>query len=312
MIDMASHNGYLVRAIYVNPMEIVLDPDSSVLVAQVGSAEASHTMDTEHLLLRGKHFPGPSKVVYLGDVATALMGQLSHPDTPQFLEPTGFNEQRWTIETTSGDLKVRIDSKPYWAFGLFTSGYLNVIRLEGPLHLRARLIFDTVSSLGHHPWEFAHWRSLDRFMKKHTKDITSKTNEELWKNLVDAARQTLSEQIASMGERADEILKLGEGSEDVDAWQHAIEDDLHMAKRALAEDNGPGVERALARLEASLIQLDPRLESTHVEAPSERFATDLEDENNRAAIAASTTDLDDDESIPFVDLSSSGAEEEEQ
>ena len=122
----------------------------------------------------------------------------------------------------------------------------------------------------------------------------------------------MSEKIASEGGRTEERRKLGEGGEDVDAWKPAIEDDLQMAKRALAEDNGPGVERALARLEASLIQLDPRLESTHVEAPSERFATDLEHENNRAAIAASITDLDDDESIPFVDLSSSGAEEEEQ
>jgi hypothetical protein len=38
----------------------------------------------------------------------------------------------------------------------------------------------------------------------------------------------------------------------------------------------------------------------------------LEDEHNRAVIAASITDLDDDESIPFVDLSSPTAEEEEQ
>lgn len=293
-------------------MEILLDPDSSVLIAQVGSAEASHTMDTEHLLLRGKHFTGPSKVVYLGDVATALMAQLSHPDTPQFSEPAGFNEQHWCIETTSGDLKVRIESKAYWAFGLFTSGYLNVIRLEGPLHLRARLIFDTVSSLGHHPWEFAHWRSLDRFTKKHTKDITSKSNEELWKNLVDAARQTLSEEIAAMAERAEDILKLGEDSDDFDAWQHAIKDDLHMAKQALAEDNGPGVERALARLEASLIQLDPRLESAHIEAPTVRFATDFEQQNNHSVGASSLTKLDHEESIPFVDLSSPTAEEEEQ
>jgi len=293
-------------------MEILLDPDSSVLFAQVGSAEASHTMDTEHLLLRGKYFTGPSNVVYLGDVATALMAQLSHPDTPQFLEPAGFNEQRWTIETTSGDLKVRIDSMAYWAFGLFTSGYLNVITLEGPLHLRARLVFDTVSSLGHHPWEFSHWRSLDRFMKKHAKDSTSKTNEELWKNLATTARQALSEQIATMAERAEEILRLGEANEEVEAWEHAINDDIHMAKQALAEDNGPGVERALARIEASLIQLDPRLESVHVEAPSERFATDLALESNQTVAAASITELSQDEGIPFVDLSSPTAEEEEQ
>ena len=85
-----------------------------------------------------------------------------------------------------------------------------------------------------------------------------------------------------------------------------------MAKQALAEDNGPGVERALARLEASLIQLDPRLESAHIEAPTVRFATDFEQQNNQSVGVSSLTELDHEESIPFVDLSSPTAEEEEQ
>lgn len=294
-------------------METLLDPDLSVLVAQVRSAEASHTMDTEHLLLRGRHFTGPNKVVYLGNVATALLAQLPHPDTPRFLEPTGFNEQRWTIETTSGALEVRIDSKAYWAFGLVTSGYLNIITLKGPLHLRARLIFDTVSSLGHRPWEFSHWRSLNRFLMKHAPQVTSKSNELQWKNLVEAARQALSDQIASMTSRSEEIMKLGEEHDGFEAWCLAIQDDVHMAQQALAEDNAPGVERALARLEASLIQLDPRLESPHVDAPMERFATELELGGGLAVSGGiSPTELAQDESIPFVDLSSPSPEEEEQ
>ena len=35
-----------------------------------------------------------------------------------------------------------------------------------------------------------------------------------------------------------------------------IDEDLHMAWQAHAEDNAPGVERALARLEAVMIQLN--------------------------------------------------------
>ena len=31
------------------------------------------------------------------------------------------------LQTTSGDLKVSIVSRPYWAWGLFTTGYLNII-----------------------------------------------------------------------------------------------------------------------------------------------------------------------------------------
>ena len=65
-------------------MDEVLDASASILVAQVRQADASHKIDTTHQLLRGKHFTGPNRVVYLGDVSKALLAQLSHAETPVF------------------------------------------------------------------------------------------------------------------------------------------------------------------------------------------------------------------------------------
>ena len=121
-------------------MDQVLDAHRSVLIGQVRQADASHKFDTVHNLLRGKRFTGPSRVVYLGDVAQACLAQLTNAETPVFEEHPGYNEQRWSLRTTSGDLNVHIASHPYWAWGLMTSGYLNIITLEGPLAERARLV----------------------------------------------------------------------------------------------------------------------------------------------------------------------------
>ena len=100
----------------------VVNATHSVLMAQVRHADASHKIDTAHQLLRGKHYSGPSRVVYLGDVAKAILAQLAHPDTPVFTQAPGYNEQRWTLVTNSGDLRAEIQSLPYWGWGLVTLG----------------------------------------------------------------------------------------------------------------------------------------------------------------------------------------------
>ena len=111
-------------------MNDILDPTECVLIAQVRKADASHCVETSTQLLRSKHFPGKSEVVYLGDMTTALLAHLTHPETPAFSQPPKYNEQRWILETRSSDLEVRIESAPYWAWGLLTSGYLNIIHLR--------------------------------------------------------------------------------------------------------------------------------------------------------------------------------------
>ena len=113
--------------------ETMLDPKTSLLVAQVKQAHASHRMDLSNKLLRSKHFNAPHKVVYLGDVATTLLAQLPHPETPEMEEAPGFNEQKWALITQSGDITVHISSRSYWALGLFNSGYINIITLSDNL-----------------------------------------------------------------------------------------------------------------------------------------------------------------------------------
>ncbi|MBL6733343.1 MAG: hypothetical protein ISP84_02220 [Candidatus Poseidonia sp.] len=271
----------------------VLDPQASVLMAQVRKAEASHKMDTSNQLLRSRHFQGPSSVVYLGDVAQALLAQLAHPETPVFTQPPGYNEQRWRLETRSGDLSVAVESLPYWAFGLVTSGYLNIIRLEGPLDQRARLVLDITSSLGQPPWELAHPKRAERIAMKHGL-VSLKHNETVWKDLRGFARESLDERLQQHAQRTDTLLAQVGNEGDHRLIFEGLRQDLDMAKQALAEDNAPGVERAMARMEASHIQLQPEHPMEHERGPHVDTEGLLENETE----------------VTFVDLTGEFAEEE--
>jgi hypothetical protein len=294
-------------------MEAVLDANECVLIAQVRKAEASHKMDTTTNVLRGKHHQGPSTVVYLGDVAKALLAHLAHPETPTFPSPPGYNEQRWVMETTSSELHVRIESHPYWGFGLFTSGYLNIITLRGPLQARSRLVLDIISSLGQSPWEMAHARSAERFLAKHAPGLQLKNNERLWNNLRNAGRATLKEAIEQTVERHEALRSALNPNEEQRAWIEAFEDDLQMAWRAHAEDNAPGIERALARMEAAIIHLDPALEMPSEALRGRRFSsTALPTPRTFSEETVSASDLLEEDEVPFVDLSSSVAMREEE
>jgi hypothetical protein len=285
-------------------MEEVLNANVSILVAQVRQAEASHKIDTTHQLLRGKHFTGPSRVVYLGDVSKALLAQLSQPETPVFDEAPGYNEQRWKLKTTSSSLNIKIHSTAYWGWGLLTSGYLNVITLEGPLNERARLVLDMTSSLGQSPWEMAHLNSAEKWLKRHEPSLSLKHNEQIWKALRQAARSNLKEAIERMKEQIDTVWS--EGIDDADEWRSIIDDDLHMARQALAEDNAPGVERALARMEASLIQIKNDPEANYIEAPISVLSDGSDRVSGEKTKPVKTVDLtralSAEDDVPFVDL----------
>ena len=285
-------------------MEEVLDANASILVAQVRQADASHKIDTTHQLLRGKHFTGPSRVVYLGDVSKALLAQLSQPETPVFDEAPGYNEQRWKLKTTSSSLNIKIHSTAYWGWGLLTSGYLNVITLEGPVDERARLVLDMTSSLGQSPWEMAHPNSAEKWLGRHEPTLSFKHNEQVWKALQQAARSNLNEAIERMKEHIDMVWS--EGIDDADEWRTIIDDDLHMARQALAEDNAPGVERALARMEASLIQIKNDPEANYVEAPTSVLSDGsdrISGENTKPVKTVELTQaLSTEDDVPFVDL----------
>ena len=293
-------------------MDEVISPTHSVLLAQVRQADASHKIDTEHGLLRGKHYTGPARVVYLGDVAKAVLAQLTNPDTPVFTQAPGYNEQRWTLVVNSGDLRVEIQSLPYWGWGLLTSGYLNVIRLGGPLAERARLALDTSSTLGQSPWEMAHQHAAERWANRRM-GFNLKDTERSWRNLIDSGKNDLTEIIERMRSKAMEAWS--EAVDDAQEWRAIIDDDLHMARQALSEDNAPGVERAMARLEATLIQMSSDPDADYVAAPSDRFSdgTDIAASNTKTKgeVVELKASLMEEEVVPFIDLSGGSPADEE-
>jgi hypothetical protein len=243
-------------------MREVHESESSVLFAQVKKANSDHKIEPESNLLRSKHFH-IGKPVYLGNVAIRLLSQLSQPDTPFFVQPPSFNEQIWRFTCKSSSLSISVESISYWGLGLFNSGYLNRIEITGPIQERAKVFYDLVAALSHNPWEFRHQRHAGKVMRKES--ISIEGNEKSWRYLLQLASSQMEEQIAIMAERAmivEKRVALNEGIESADqqmihaSLQSALHD-LEVARAAHADDNSPAVERALARVEASLISADP-------------------------------------------------------
>ena len=243
-------------------MREVHEAESSVLFAQVKKANSDHKIEPESNLLRSKHFH-IGKPVYLGNVAIRLLSQLSQPDTPFFVQPPSFNEQIWRFTCKSSSLSISVESISYWGLGLFNSGYLNRIEITGPIQERAKVFYDLVAALSHNPWEFRHQRHAGKVMRKES--ISIEGNEKSWRYLLQLASSQMEEQIAIMAERAmivEKRVALNEGIESADqqmihaSLQSALHD-LEVARAAHADDNSPAVERALARVEASLISADP-------------------------------------------------------
>jgi hypothetical protein len=90
-------------------------------------------------------------------------------------------------------------------------------------------------------------------------------NEKSWRYLLQLASSQMEEQIAIMAERAKIVEKRVASNKDNDnsdqqmshaSLQSALHD-LEVARSAHADDNSPAVERALARVEASLISAEP-------------------------------------------------------
>ena len=279
---------------------------SVVLIGQVTKAKSNHRVEKTTRLLRSERFPGNSEVVYLGNIASAIIAALESPDTPEFTQLPGYNEQKWQLKTISGPLTVTITSDSYWGFGLLTSGYLNVIDLTGPASVIARLIFDLVASSGWQPWRFKHKPSAQRYFTKTQHEISLESNEKAWLELVNLCKNETRELIAVMESAIDSVEKKVVAVDVVDGWSKskaevgiaAAKYDLNIAKEALADHNLPSVERAIARIEASLIEANPD--------------NAMNEENNGLVIDKSLESIrfdedlvvnpTDDELIPLVDL----------
>jgi|TARA_B110000211_G_scaffold59611_1_gene67005 hypothetical protein len=282
------------------------DESALVVYAQVGQAKANHRVENDTGFLRPKSFTLPSKVVYLGDVATHALAYLENPETPHFSEPPQFNEQKWKFETQSGGLGLTISSTSYWGFGLFNSGYLNRIVLKGSPQSYARLLFDLSASLGHRPWEFFHSSAARKYLAKEGAGVSLESNEESWKKAFETARSVFDEQIFMVEEQGKAVQKRMKnrlGSEDWNAMQaeKAIQHadyDLEVARGALADGNAPGFERALARAEAYFIEADP-------DGSRSYSASDVYEIPQGQILDIGTSEAE----ISFVDLTSNDEEE---
>ena len=236
-----------------------------VLIGQVTKAKSNHKVEKTTRLLRNQRFPGNSDVVYLGNIASAIIAALESPDTPEFIELPSYNEQKWKIRTVSGPLSVTITSDSYWGFGLLTSGYLNIIELDGPQSVISRLIFDLVASSSWRPWRFKHISSAKKYMSKSHPHISLESNEKTWLNYVDLCKKDTTEMIEIMDSAIRNVEKKANAIEELDGWSKnraevsiaSAKYDLNIAKEALADKNLPSVERAIARIEASLIEANP-------------------------------------------------------
>ena len=282
------------------------DGSTLVVYAQVGQAKANHRVENDTGFLRPKSFALPSKVVYLGDVATHALAYLENPETPHFSEPPQFNEQKWKFETQSGGLGLAISSTSYWGFGLFNSGYLNRIVLKGSPQSYARLLFDLSASLGHRPWEFFHTSAARKYLAKEEGGVSLESNEEAWKKAFETARAVFDEQIFMVEEQGKAVQKRMKKRPDSEHWnakqaEMAIEHadyDLEVARGALADGNAPGFERAVARAEAYFIEADP-------DGVSSYSARDMYEIPQGQILDLETTEAE----ISFVDLTSNEEEE---
>lgn len=235
------------------------DPECSILWMQVRNGKPQ--MKCVESLLRPYEYPEKGNKVLLGDVSSALLKISGPHDSVEFITPPTFDEQRWGLGINSSELKIKINSYPYWGFGLFSSCYLNKVELNGSLLKRAKLIFDLVAVLGRNPWE----PKISFFWEKATSN-NNKKHQEKWLELLNYAKKSMEEEIEEIHSRYLKIKKRASDSRLFPPnWnqknsENSLEEvtkDINIAKQALHDQNAAGLKRALDRAEAKLIEADP-------------------------------------------------------
>ena len=244
--------------------ESLLDGLESQLFAQVHSGDPEMKIDQE-ARLRHANFPGAEGSLFLGDVTDALLRCFGAHEPPRVTELPGFDQQRWILVVSDPEVSITIESRSYWGMGLLSTCFLNSIKIVGPLNRRARIVFDLAAALGRNPWE-AKWKN--RFAKN--TGVTSTEEKEKWEALIEFGRDDLSNAIDSIRSKAESLeQELPSLADDApDGWDGdlALEEigaayaECEVAKDALHDRSATGVERALARAEAHIIEADPRTE----------------------------------------------------
>jgi len=220
----------------------------SILFAQVVDSDPRVPFDEDGLMLE-TDAPGSVGKAFLGDVAWATLRAMSPHDTPAFVKEPIYDEQRWQISCSSGELKASISSRHYWGFGLLTRCFLNEIVIEGELDVRARCAHDIVASLGRNPWEPSRVKAFER-----ATSAKMKSHVLAWEGLINLAKNNMNGQIDILQDSLNRLKGVREGSEDI---LLEAEESLDHARKALSDKNAPAVERALSRASNAIFRADP-------------------------------------------------------
>ena len=269
------------------------DPNRSLLFAQVISGEPEMRID-EGDYLRNIGWQGKTTTVYLGDVANVSLRSLGPHDPPKFSKRPEYDEQKWILNSSSGELKIRIKSESYWGFGLWAKCFYNEIELIGPLSLRARCVHDIMASLGRNPWEATRIKKFEKIT-----NVSQTEHGECWRELSKYARNEMEEEILIVENEIKSLMGTDPGIEIIlDSAKVALED----ARAALLDRNAPAVERALGRAITALVEANPNTEVRSSEIESIVSKSSANQHQNSEEINASDL-LNND--IDFVDLTES-------
>ena len=270
------------------------DPNNSLLFAQVISGEPKMIIDGEGFL-RSVNWHDKKNNVYLGDVANVSLRSLGPHDPPKFIKKPDFDEQRWVLTSSAGELKIKITSDVYWGFGLFSKCFFNIIELTGPLSLRARCVHDIMASLGRNPWEASRVKKFEK-----ETNATISQHGKCWEELVKYARDEMEEEIKIVEEEVKSLIGTEKGIERIlQLAKYAIVD----ARAALLDRNAPAVERALGRAITALIEAKPNTEVRSSELESLIIRVENIDIRNKDEQINASDLLKND--IDFVDLTES-------
>ena len=269
------------------------DPNRSLLFAQVISGEPEMRID-EGDYLRNIGWQGKTTTVYLGDVANVSLRSLGPHDPPKFSKRPEYDEQKWILNSSSGELKIRIKSESYWGFGLWAKCFYNEIELIGPLSLRARCVHDIMASLGRNPWEATRIKKFEKIT-----NVSQTEHGECWRELSKYARNEMEEEILIVENEIKSLMGTDPGIEIIlDSAKVALED----ARAALLDRNAPAVERALGRAITALVEANPNTEVRSSEIESIVSKSSANQHQNTEEINAN--DLLNN-NIDFVDLTES-------
>ncbi len=248
----------------------------------------------EENYLRNVGWQGKTSNVFIGDVANVSLRSLGPHDPPKFSKKPDYDEQKWVLSSSSGELKVIIRSSSYWGLGLFAKCFYNEIELIGPLSLRARCVHDIMASLGRNPWEASRVKKFEKIT-----NASSIEHAKCWRELSKYAQNEMEEEIIIV---ENEIKSLVGSDPDIEKILEDANIALNDARAALLDRNAPAVERALGRAITALVEANPTTEVRSSELES--ISTKMTNKQHRNYDEIDANELLNDE-IDFVDLTES-------